>query len=88
VLGPEVGDDEINACPFDELTDPPGIREQIGFTQIFSFDFSQLENLVRAGFHHNVPSGSRYIFFGQPGVLIKIMEARIKHDDAHGLLEP
>jgi hypothetical protein len=42
VFGPEVGDDEINACPFDELSDPPGIREQIGFTQIFSLDFSPL----------------------------------------------
>jgi len=42
VFGPEIGDDEINACPFDELTDPPGIREQIRFTQIFSFDFSPL----------------------------------------------
>ena len=35
MLGPEVGDDEINACPFDELTDPPGVREQIRFTQTF-----------------------------------------------------
>jgi hypothetical protein len=42
VLGPEVGDDEINACPLNELTDLPGIREQIRFTQIFSFDLSPL----------------------------------------------
>ena len=55
MFGPEVRDDEINACPFDELTDPPGVREQIRFTQIFSFDFGPLEHLVRAGFHDNLP---------------------------------